>query len=722
VIKTITGRDRPLEGNGRGDWFQGGASFPSEHAAAAWSIATVVAGQYPGWMTKLLAYGGAAAVSAARVTGREHFASDALIGSALGWYIGHHVLNREETASCPLFRTCSERSRRVASYGTFEKGQQQAERSPDYPITRSPDGVDHPISGSPDGIHSSVSQLPNYQITKLPNYSTEKEPRTVKNMGSPYVPLDSWVYPAFDRLIALGYIQSGFFSLRPWTRLECARLLQEVESVMGDDSSMGFAGRELRAESRELRREFAPELALIEGGGRNLSAQIESVYTRFTDISGRPLTDGYHFGQTLFDDYGRPYQEGLNNVTGVSAYTTVGPLALYMKGEYQYAPSGPALSPSTQAAIAAADRLPITDVAGGPFAATNRFRLLDSYVALNVSNWQLSFGKQSLWFGPNEGSSLQYSDNAEPVWMLRLSRVSPFKLPSIFGWLGPIRNESFLGQLQGHDLIRLAYPDWQLVGTLGVPVNPQPYIWGQKINFHPTPNFEFGVSAVGIFAGYGRPLTLDTFLHTFSLNGNAQAVDPGKRTGGFDFSYRIPGLRNWLTLYASSITWDEINPIAYPRRSAMNPGIYLPKLPHLPNLDLRVEGIYTDLPNLKGTGVFYDNTHYADGYTNYGQIMGSWVGRQGRGIQAWSTYWLSPQRTLQAYYRYERVDPDFAGGGHIYDLGAQANYAVRQFTIAPTVQFERWNFPALMSTRQFNVTTSVQLTYRPNWRHPAGSQ
>ncbi len=27
-------------------------------------------------------------------------------------------------------------------------------------------------------------------------------------MASPYVPLDSWIYPAMDRLIAQGYIHS----------------------------------------------------------------------------------------------------------------------------------------------------------------------------------------------------------------------------------------------------------------------------------------------------------------------------------------------------------------------------------------------------------------------------------------------------------------------------------------------------------------------------------
>src|SRR5947209_7287919 len=38
AFKAITERERPLEGDGHGHFFSGGRSFPSEHAAAAWSI------------------------------------------------------------------------------------------------------------------------------------------------------------------------------------------------------------------------------------------------------------------------------------------------------------------------------------------------------------------------------------------------------------------------------------------------------------------------------------------------------------------------------------------------------------------------------------------------------------------------------------------------------------------------------------------------------------
>jgi membrane-associated phospholipid phosphatase len=84
AFKYATGRDRPFTGDGRGRFFQGGTSFPSDHAAVSWAIASVIAHEYPGPMTKLLAYGVAGGVSAARIAGQKHFATDALVGSALG--------------------------------------------------------------------------------------------------------------------------------------------------------------------------------------------------------------------------------------------------------------------------------------------------------------------------------------------------------------------------------------------------------------------------------------------------------------------------------------------------------------------------------------------------------------------------------------------------------------------------------------------------------------
>ncbi len=63
------------------------------------------------------------------------------------------------------------------------------------------------------------------------------------------------------------------------------------------------------------------------GGGNNAEFRVESVYTRETGIAGQPLTDGYHFGQTVVNDFGRPEEAGFNNVSGLSGWTADGPFA-----------------------------------------------------------------------------------------------------------------------------------------------------------------------------------------------------------------------------------------------------------------------------------------------------------------------------------------------------------------------------------------------------------
>ena len=73
VSKYSLGRERPLAGNGDGRFFQGGTSFPSEHSAAAWAVAGVIAHEYPGPLPKLFAYGLASFVSYSRIRAAQHF-------------------------------------------------------------------------------------------------------------------------------------------------------------------------------------------------------------------------------------------------------------------------------------------------------------------------------------------------------------------------------------------------------------------------------------------------------------------------------------------------------------------------------------------------------------------------------------------------------------------------------------------------------------------------
>jgi hypothetical protein len=148
----------------------------------------------------------------------------------------------------------------------------------------------------------------------------------------------------------------------------------------------------------------------------------------------------------------------------------------------------------------------------------------------------------------------------------------------------------------------------------------------------------------------------------------------------------------------------------------MNPGLYMPAVPKIPKLDFRIEGVYTDLPGLLHTGFYYWNLRYVDGYTNRGNVLGNWVGRQGRGVQVWSTYWLSPASTIQFGYRTQKVSEAFLKGGRLQDFAVHAHLKVREGVYLDTrVQYERWNFPLLASDDRSNLSTSIQLTYTPKW-------
>jgi hypothetical protein len=645
LFKAVTQRPRPYQSDGHGTFFQGGSSFPSEHSAASWAIASVWAHEYPGKLSQTLAYGLASAVTLTRVASQQHFASDAAIGSLLGWYFGREVY--------------------------------RAHHDPE-------------LGGSGWG-------------NLLPEQSTGDKTRNPENMGSPYMPVDSWVYPIFDRMAALGYMHSGYEGMRPWTRMECARLVEEISEKLSDE---GESNPEAQKLYDALAEEFSDE-TLRRDGAANVGASVDSIYTRSTEISGTPLRDGYHFGQTIINDYGRPYGEGFNNVSGMTAHAEAGPLSVFLQGEYQHGSADPLEnSPQTMQAIGAVDG---TTPYAPSFPAIDRLRLLDATVALTLKNVQVSFGQQSLWLGPGQSGPLLFSNNAEPIPMVRIDSVSPYRVPLLSHFLGPMRSEFFLGQLSGQQWVN------NDVTLLGPGINPQPFVHGTKVSFKPTENLEMGFSFTAMFGGPGYPLTWHNLLRTFYSHTATLANNPAKRLSAFDFSYHVPKLRNWLVLYSDSLVIDEYSPVGS-NRPVINPGIYLPQLPKIPKLDLRFEGTTSDLnvPDHFGPGAVYFDARFHSGYTNNGNIMGSWVGRRGRGEQAWATYWFSPRNMIQLEYRHNDVDKGFLEGGNVKDLMFRGSIALKKdIDISAVIQYESWNFPLLTGNRQFNFLSSIQMTFRP---------
>jgi hypothetical protein len=444
-------------------------------------------------------------------------------------------------------------------------------------------------------------------------------------------------------------------------------------------------------------------------------ASLDSIYQRFMGIAGTPLRDSFHLGQTDINDFGRPYASGLNSYTGFSARAHYGMFSIYFRGEFQHAPSWEGYPLSLAETLATIDdfatfsSVPLpgnTTIPLGPVPAVNNITVLEGYVSAHLVGHEISLGKMDNWYGPGVGGGMAWSNNAENVWSFRINRVEPLYIPYISRIAGLIRYDFFVGPLKGHN----------------VPVSP--WVHAEKIALKPTPNVELALQRTVIWGGVDHaPITLGTFWHSFYSISDTQGSekfsrnDPGARFSSFDFSWRLPYLRKWLTLYTDSEVHDDVFPLSAPRHAAIRPGLFLSHFPGAPKLDLRAEAVSTDPDTGLSTGGQdqYIEVVQRNGYTSNGLLMGDWIGREDKGGQAWLTYHLSPREWLQLSYRSDKAAKDFIPGGTTqtdfrFDVVKRLSQDVE---LKANVQYEQYLIPLYKPGRHSDTSTAVQLTWYP---------
>jgi hypothetical protein len=588
------------------------------------------------------------------------------------------------------------------------------------------------------------------------------EPST---LGSPYIPVDSWVYPAVLRLYSMGYIDHVYLGMRPWTRDSFSHMLEDIDGQIDDANTYGVS---TVGEAQDIYTALIHFLH-YDAGMQCLTHQgnshIESVYSVARVISGTPLRDSYHFGSTIINDYGRPYENGFNNYSGASGYAAAGRFVFYARGEFEAAPSATGYSQALAQALSTVDGTTYTDpntlltnyylpqatIPMGPIANTANARVMEAYVSAHLLNHEISFGKQDNWLGPGLGGSMAYSNNAENIYSFRINRVEPLYIPLLSRITGPFRYDFLVGKLRGHTFMsNPAYP-----APTGQPLQPNvinpgdPWVHVEKVSFRPTDNLEFGFERTVIWGGQGHaPITFRTFAKSFislsspSTSSKYGRDDPGARFGAFDFSYRLPFVRNWLTLYADSEVHDDVSPIDAPRRAAYRPGIYLSHVPRIPKLDLRVEAASTD-PSSSNSASYYGHFMYYEGiqkqgYTNQGQLFGDWIGREDKGGQAWITWHLSGNEWLQVGLRNQKATKSFIPGSTTQTIAAGSNGCPgpsaclapggttlndinfnvvkrigKDFEINGNFVYEHWKAPVYLPGQQTVTATTIQLTWYP---------
>ena len=199
---------------------------------------------------------------------------------------------------------------------------------------------------------------------------------------------------------------------------------------------------------------------------------------------------------------------------------------------------------------------------------------------------------------------------------------------------------------------------------------------------------------------------------------------PGARFGAFDFTYRLPFVRKWLTLYCDSEVHDDVSPIDAPRRASWRPGLYLSHVPGVAKLDIRVEGASTDPPVSRSVGgqFMYYEAIQRQGYTNKGQLFGDWIGREDKGGQGWITYHLSGNEWVQVGVRNQKAAKDFieaSPGGTQYgttlnDINFQVVKRIgKEFEVNGNFTYERYKAPIYLTGVQTVTNTTIQLTWFP---------
>jgi hypothetical protein len=95
--------------------------------------------------------------------------------------------------------------------------------------------------------------------------------------------------------------------------------------------------------------------------------------------------------------------------------------------------------------------------------------------------------------------------------------------------------------------------------------------------------------------------------------------------------------------------------------------------------------------------------------------MGDWIGRMGKGGQAWTTWHFSPKDEVGFAYRRAKSSPQFLAGGttqNDYAFSVRKWFA-KQFQVEGLVQYESWKAPLYMNGAQSDTTTAVKFTWYP---------
>ena len=446
------------------------------------------------------------------------------------------------------------------------------------------------------------------------------------------VPLGDWSYEALDKLAGFGLIHSNVYGMRPYTRLEVARLV--VEALNTEKKEKLKLPSLIKYFLNKFKCQYKSELAYW-GYGKPVApailtvkpidlAQMNYVYSdgqpqyflntkgvrQYPAAYGNQIV-GWEGTPLLTNDQGIVYGRG-NNLAFqfASSFELDGLFSGWVEPLFLVRQNG---SPG----MASGGTPPVVGSYG-----TEDVSLLSGYVKFSpLNSIEVEVGRDSLWWGQGYTGTLLLTDNAPPLDMIKVSNPIPVILPWYLRYLGPFQYAFFCARLEDNR----DFPD-----TLYA---------GERIDFKPTPNLEIGMAQTYQFGGVGSPAS-GSFLNYLELTSLAKLGgtnnEPENHEAEFDFRYQIPSLWDaqiygeWGgedTGFKPKIREFFFQDIGYIL------GLYLPRITPDGRTDLRLE--YTDnvnewAPGSVLNGMWYSHSIYISGMTYNGFILGDPMGPDAR--------------------------------------------------------------------------------------------
>jgi hypothetical protein len=450
-----------------------------------------------------------------------------------------------------------------------------------------------------------------------------------------YLPLDDSVYDELDTLNDLGLLDSYISTIKPFSRVEAARLVVEAESTMSERQDQNELALSIL---KALHAQLAEEIDWVEKDHEdNLPTMIhpvERVEAEYINSQGKRRKIENQ-GQGLDFQEGTPLlpyndnlptSQGSNEVARWAGWTGLGG---FVTGYGEGAVSGPLTK----------------DVNYG-----SRAQIVTAAAVVSLGNSAISFGEEEMDDGVGGFGNLSQTNNASPFPALRMRNIHPTHLPFFFRYLGLLHYDVFFGQLDAGRTFS------------------HPWISGQAVGFRTLPWLEWGITHDVMFGGSGNNdynfsgfLGRATGFHT----GDGAPANANSRFSLFGKIY-IPQLRS-SQLYGEILGEDSygkilpnsINkyiPIESPFRvPSYLAGLYCPAITDDGRTTARIEWVLTDRQY---------STHSDSLYWSYQDaLMGNALGPGAWNLNLDGGRWLTLQSKLDLslYYTY-RVPPQGIDG------------------------------------------------------------